>query len=85
MELRNSNESRLKLLCEDILNKKVKRATIKSNLDAIFAVSITSLLFAFSKYSHGNKSDVNINIKANKISINTVIKKIEIAILFKFL
>ena len=29
MELRNSNESRLKLLCEDILNKKVKRATIK--------------------------------------------------------
>lgn len=29
MELRNSNETRLKLLCEDILNKKVKRATIK--------------------------------------------------------
>ena len=29
MEIRNSNEVRLKLLCEDILNKKVKRATIK--------------------------------------------------------
>lgn len=29
MELKNNNETRLKLLCEDILNKKVKRATIK--------------------------------------------------------
>ena len=29
MEIRNSNEVRLKLLREDILNKKVKRATIK--------------------------------------------------------
>jgi len=29
MEIRNTNEVRLKLLCEDILNKKIKRATIK--------------------------------------------------------
>jgi hypothetical protein len=30
IEIRNSNEVRLKLLCEDILNHKVKRSTIKS-------------------------------------------------------
>jgi len=29
MDLRNNNKTRLKLLCEDILNKKIKRATIK--------------------------------------------------------
>jgi hypothetical protein len=30
IEIRNSNEVRLKLLCEDILNHKVKRSTIKN-------------------------------------------------------
>lgn len=30
IEIRNSNEVRLKLLCEDILNYKVKRSTIKN-------------------------------------------------------
>lgn len=30
IEIRNTNEVRLKLLCEDILNHKVKRSTIKN-------------------------------------------------------
>ena len=38
MEIRNSNEVRLKLLCEDILNKKVKRSTIKMYADSYLTI-----------------------------------------------
>ena len=61
------------------------KATTINNFEAKVTVSRTSGLPLLSKYSQGSKSEKKMKIRAKTNSIKIVIKKIDIAIRFRFL